>query len=76
MKLPTLLTQYTQNTSIELVFSCAWCPKETEKALKPQQEYTHGMCQQHKELFIAKVKERVSRIGQREGISLMLPKTV
>lgn len=30
-----------------LIKVCAWCPKDTYPALKPGEEYTHGMCHKH-----------------------------
>jgi len=30
-----------------LIKVCAWCPKKEYPALKPWEEYTHGMCRKH-----------------------------
>lgn len=33
---------------INLIWACAWCPKNTWKPLKKGQNYTHGICPKDK----------------------------
>jgi hypothetical protein len=60
--LPTTLPHYKNSASSELVFACAWCPQHTYQKLKRNQQYTHGICQKHKNEFIVQIKERTIRI--------------
>ena len=68
--------------SSSLIKVCAWCPKADYPALRPGQDYTHGMCRKHYRqlsikkdlalsLLIAELIERArSKIHQKKEKSL------
>lgn len=39
-----------------VVFACAWCSPLTYKPLKKDQEYTHGICAEHKQKLLVSFK--------------------
>lgn len=46
---------------IRLIWVCAWCSKTSYPKLHPQEEYTHGICEEHLRiqlsLYLAKKRE-------------------
>lgn len=42
-----------------LVLACAWCPKEKYPPLKKNEEYTHGICREHKQKILKDFKVKV-----------------
>lgn len=63
------IQRYIPNKSTDLVMACAWCPKTTYPKLKINQQYTHGMCEKHKQGFIIRISERVGKSIKDDHIS-------
>jgi hypothetical protein len=40
------------NSGVRLVYACAWCPKEENTPLQNGEEYTHGICEPHKQQML------------------------
>jgi hypothetical protein len=64
-KLPTLITQISEQKHIYLVFACAWCPSSTYTKLKKNEYYTHGICDDHKKVFLSEIRSRIAKMRGR-----------
>lgn len=52
---------------VTLVWACAWCPRNTWQKLKPNEDYTHGICKKHfkKLKYETHNNKRIQRIFKR-----------